>query len=416
MSVFLKTQFLLCLLAIATLPLNLVGAQSQALPPIALAADVEPDPATDADFYLDKAAAKIAEIQTFVESIRDTSDLRQYPFRPVFFSKRDIEQTRHTLGLAKTQIDQLSDDVNTDRLHRHRRLSRRTERLGNYLTMIRTSLQASLNPSAFPDLKADAVRFRGLGMMLANIDSFGADPELAAIIVKQLPAAQQEVSRIATKYDLLVRQETIAGLQLAGLRRYFESKRRSFEAIVKQQRLALPGRIKGELADLQKALLSRSERRLSTSQESSPDKKTIELRSQLLKIEADLKSLEAINPQSSAFLLAHRKQLLNLRAAVQKTEPADRYTGDDRDDFAEALSAVVANLEKNQLRIPAKGWTRRTYWKLDNGQWVEVDQSVLKVYVFTNDPNRNVVTWRRFVFTKDHLNGDKLTLSLPDFK
>jgi len=308
MSVFLKTQFLLCLLAIATLPLNLVGAQSQALPPIALAADVEPDPATDADFYLDKAAAKIAEIQTFVESIRDTSDLRQYPFRPVFFSKRDIEQTRHTLGLAKTQIDQLSDDVNTDRLHRHRRLSRRTERLGNYLTMIRTSLQASLNPSAFPDLKADAVRFRGLGMMLANIDSFGADPELAAIIVKQLPAAQQEVSRIATKYDLLVRQETIAGLQLAGLRRYFESKRRSFEAIVKQQRLALPGRIKGELADLQKALLSRSERRLSTSQESSPDKKTIELRSQLLKIEADLKSLEAINPQSSAFLLAHRKQ------------------------------------------------------------------------------------------------------------
>ena len=136
--------------------------------------------------------------------------------------------------------------------------------------------------------------------MLANIDAFETDPELAATIVEQLPAARQEANRIAIKYDLLVQQETIAGLQLAGLDRYFDSKRKSFEAIVKQQQQTLPERIKGELASLQKALLSRSERRLSTSgQVVTWIKNWLNLPSQLSKIKADLSLLEAINPQSS---------------------------------------------------------------------------------------------------------------------
>ena len=273
--------------------------------------------------------------------------------------------------------------------------------------MIRTSLQASLNPKAFPELKADAVRFRGLGMMVANVDAFETDPELAAIIVEQLPAAQLEAERIANKYDLLVQQETIAGLQLAGLERYFTSKRKSFEAIVKQKRRALPGSIKDGIARLEDALLSQSERRLSASL---TDDKLVGLRRQLGRIKADLDLLEAIDPKSSAFLLASRKRLFDLLVQVQKSEPADRYIGDDRDDFVKALAISGIKSDSDSLRIPSPDWMRRTYWQVIDGRWAKIDRSVLEVYVLSEEVGNTSPSWLRFLLTKNHLNEDVISV------
>ena len=330
------TKLPLLIVAVAMLPLNFADGQAQ--PPVAPAPTVDSDPATDADFYLDKAAAKITEIQTFVDSIKTNTDLRQYPFRSVAYSQRDAGQAFETLKLAKTQIDLLSDVANADKLRRHRQLSRRASRLAKYLKSIRTSLQFSLDPSAFPALRADAARFRGIGMMLANTDSFESDPQLAATILKQLPAAQQEANRIAAKYDLLIQQRTIAGMQLAGLERYFESKRKSFEAIVKQQQQILPERIKKNLSVANEALRSRGERRQSPSQNSAAIEKPLGLRSQLRKISADLNLLETIDPRSSRFWLTYHKQLDDLKVAVQNIEPADGYAGEDRGDLEKTIS------------------------------------------------------------------------------
>ncbi len=229
---------LLLLLTAVVLPLNIAAAQ--VFPPTAQTKSNDSDPVADADFYLKKSETQIAELQTFVDSLRTKNDLQQFPYRPVMFSKRYVQQAAHTLGLAENQIDQLPDNTHGDKRYLHKRLSRRLRHLRNYLQAARTSLQASLEPKAFPNLKSDAVRLRGIGMMLANLDSFETDPQLAATIHRQLPAAQQEADRVAAKYDLLIQQETIAGLQLAGLVRYFDSKRKSFEAIAKQKQQALP--------------------------------------------------------------------------------------------------------------------------------------------------------------------------------
>ena len=409
MSHLLTTRFLLLIFAAAILSLNFsVAAQppQSTSPP----QNDKSDPAADADFYLDKATTKIAQLQTFAESLRNEIDLRRVPFRPVVFSKRDIAQARATLELAKAQISQLPENVNANRRRSYQRLLRQIQRLDSYLTMIRTSLLASLNPKAFPSLKTDALRFRGIGMMFANIDSFESDPLLAAVIVEQLPAAQQEAIRIAAKYDLLIQQETIAGMQLAGLERYFESKRKSFEAIVKQQQQDLPERIKDELASLQQTLLSRSERRLSTPTKTDSDEKPVGLHSQLRKIEADIKLLETINPQSTALLMTYRKQVVDLSAVVKKTEPADLYVGDARDEVVRASSLWGLEIDSKNIRIPSKDWARRSYWRSRDGQWRKIDRSVLDVYLLSKESNDAGTSWQRYLLTKDHLNSDAITV------
>ena len=400
------TILLLWVFAATTIPLNIAGAQNS---PVESTQTAAADPATDADFYLQKAATKVAELRTFVESFRNKTDIQQVPFRPIVYSKRDIEQARATLKLAKAQIDQLPDDVNAGRDQKYRRLSRQTQRLDNYLTVIRTDLLTSLNPKAFPDLKTDAVRFRGLGTMLANIDSFDSDPELAATILKQLPAARQEANRITTKYDLLIQQETVAGLQLAGLERYFESKRKSFEAVAMQQREVLPERIKKNLSVVNEALLSRSERRLSASQKSAAVQTPMGFQSQLRKIEADLNLLETIDPRSSRFWLAYHKQLDDLTVAVQNTEPADGYAGEDRDDLEKALLFSRAKPGVVNIRIPSKNWTRQTYWRFNGVQWKQIDRSILQAYLFAEDSDDTSSGWQGFLLTKDHLDKDAIS-------
>ena len=384
------------------MPLNFACAQA---PAVESTQTVASDPATDADFYLDKADVKVAELQAFAKSLQSKTDLRQYPFRPVYFSKRDIDQTRRTLDLAKAQIELLSDDANADRLQRYRRLSRRTERLSNYLMRIRTNLLALLNPNSFPDLKTDADRLRGIGMMLANIDSFESDPQLAATIVKQLPAAQEEAKRITAKYDLLIRQETIAGLQLVGLKRYFDSKRKSFEAIVKQQQQVLPERIKDNLGLAKETL---GPKRASPG---GRDKSEIwvTLNRRLRAIQADVKLLETIKPNASAIFFSQLDQIINLRIVVKKLKPADLYVGDDRDDLVKAILLSGVKPDSDRLRIPDKNWKRQTFWRFNSGQWQKIDRSVLEVYVFAKIPDDSILNWHRFVMTKDHLNKDSIS-------
>ena len=408
MSHPLTTKISLLILAIAILPLSFANAQST--PEVAPVQNFQPDPATDADFYLDKAAVKIAELQTFVESIRGKTGLRQYPFRPVVFSKRDTNQAFEILKLAKVQIDLVSDNTNTDRRRRHQRLSRQAVRLSTYLTRIRTSLLASLNPKAFPDLKADAARFRGIGTMFANIASFESDPQLAATLLQQLPAAQQEANRIIAKYDLLIQQETIAGLQLVGLKRYFDSKRKSFEAIVKQQQQVLPERIKKNLSVASKALLSPSERRLVTSESIEEQKKQVELHRLLRKIEAEINLSETIDPQSSASLRDLRQQLVDLKVAVRKIEPADVYVGEDRDDLTKLIMFTRSQPGVVNIRIPSKKWKRRTYWRFDGVQWLAIDRSILQAYLLATEANDASAGWQGFLLEKDHLNKDAITV------
>ena len=397
-------KLLLLIFATAIAPPSLAAAQ--ATPPKAPVQTDVSDPATDADFYLDKATTKIAEIQTFVDSLRTHADLRQYPFRPVVFSQRDTAQALQTLKLAKAQIDLLPGDVSADRLDRHRMLLRQAKRLGNYLTQVRTNLQVSLDPRAFPELKADAFRFRGIGMMLANIDSFESDPQLAATIVSQLPAARQEASRITAKYDLLITQETIAGLQLAGLQRYFESKQKSFEAITKQQMQALPERIKSDLTLAKETLAERQQ----SSEVNVVGEKQVELHRLLRKIEAEINLLEAIDPQSSASLLVPRQQLIDLMGAAKKIEPADVYVGDDREELEKGIMLLRAEPGRVNIRIPSKTWTRQKFWRFDGLRWLRIDRSILQAYLLAKDSDDASSGWQGFVLTKDHLNKNAVSV------
>ena len=401
------TNLILLIIAIAALPLKSGVAQN--LSPVVQAKNDASDPVTDADFYLQKSVAKIAELQTFVNSLRSKSSLRQLPYRPVMLSKRDVKQAFYTLDLAKVEIDQLPDHIRAGQLRQYQQLKRQAEQLKQYLTVARTGIQAVLDPKGFPDLKADAVRFREIGTMLANIDSFKTDPDLAATIFRQLPIAQKEADRIVAKYDLLIQQRTIAGIQLTGLNRYFASKRKSFEAIAKQQLLILPPQIKDSLEQAAKKLRQ-------PGQGTGASGQLTDLRVQLQKTTADLKLLKAIDPQTSDFSLSQRKKLVDLQSRLQETKPSDNYAGDDRDELLTAFSPLAAKLDLSSVHVPAKNWTRRSYWQYNDGQWLKIDQSVLAVYVL---PNKNVSkeassNWLQYWLTKDHLSDDAISIGPND--
>jgi len=130
-------------------------------------------------------------------------------------------------------------------------------------------------------------------MMLANVDSFQTDPDLAATIFHQLPVAQREADRIVNKYDDLI------GIQLAGLSRYFASKRKSFEAIASQQQQSLRPQIKNNLEQIAKQLRRQG-------QGTGSNKELIGLRDQIQKVDTDLKLLKTIDPQALDLTLSLR--------------------------------------------------------------------------------------------------------------
>ena len=405
-----STNLLLLLTIAATaLPLKTAAAQ-QVFPPIAQSKSDDSDPVADADFYLQKSETQIAELQTFVDSLQKKNNLQEFPYRPVMFSYRDVQQAFGTLGLAKDQIKQLPDQVGEIKRQIHKRQMQKLQRLNNYLETIRTSLRASLDPQAFSNLKADAVRFRGFGIMLANLDSFKTDPTLIAAIYRQLPSAQQEVDRVKAEYDLLIRQKTIAGVQLTGLDRYFQSKQKSFLAVAKQNQQALPQQIKGSLDQITKQL------KQPASQESDRSKASIDLRTQLRKTKADLELLEALDPQASKFMMPQRKQLLDLQVRLQNTVPSDSYAGNDRDDLLNAVAISDQKPVFTKIRIPATKWARRTYWQYNGLRWKEIDRSVLQFYVLPPSDGNTSSGWQEYLFTKDHLNNDEISVQSVQYK
>ena len=385
------------------MPLNTAAAQ-KVFPPIVQSKSDDSNPIADADFYLQKSKTQITELQAFVDSLQKKNNLQEFPYRPVMFSKRDVRQAYHTLSQANDQIKQLPDHIGGIKQQTHKRLTLKLQRLDNYLETVRTGLEASLDLQAFPDLKADAVRFRGLGIMLANLDSFKTDPTLAATIYRQLPIAKEEVTRQMVEYDLLIRQETIPGIQLTGLDRYFQSKRKSFLAIAKQNQQALPQQIKNSLNQITKQL------KQPASRGSGENETPIDLRAQLHKTEASLKLLEALDSQASKFMMPQRKQLLELQVRLQNTEPADNYVSSDRDDLLKALTFSDHKPASTKIRIPAAEWTRQTYWQYNGLQWRQIDQSILRLYVLPPNNGNARSQWQEYLLSRDHLNDDELSV------
>ena len=392
------TTNLLLLLTIAATALSLNTATAQQVfPPIAQSKSDDSDPVADTDFYLQKSETQIAELRAFVDSLKKKNNLQEFPYRPVMFSIVDVRQAFHTLGLAKDQIEQLPNHISGTKLTMYKRQTRQLQRLNNYLETARTRLRDSLDPQAFPDLKADAVRFRGLGIMLANLDSFKTDPTLAAAIYRQLPFAEQEVDLLKIQYDLLIHQKTTPGIQLTGLDRYFQSKRKSFLAVAKQNQQALPQQITKQLKQL-------------ASQGSDQSEASVDLRTQLRKTEADLELLEALDRQASESMTPQRKQLLDLQVRLQNTEPLDNYAGKDRDDLLKALAVSNHKPTFTKIHIPATKWTRRTYWQYNGIQWREIDRSVLPFYVLPSSDGNASSDWQEYSFAKDHLNDDEISV------
>ena len=136
------TNLILLIFAIAALPLKSGVAQN--LSPVVQAKNDASDPVTDADFYLQKSVAKIAELHSFVDSLRSKTSLRQLPYRPVMLSKRDVKQAFYTLELAKAEIDLLPDHIRAGQLRQYQQLKRQAEQLKQYLTVARTGVQACL--------------------------------------------------------------------------------------------------------------------------------------------------------------------------------------------------------------------------------------------------------------------------------
>jgi hypothetical protein len=172
-----------------------------------------------------KTEARIVRLEKFVTIAKSTADKIKIPFGKLMSTERDVKQIAQKLKLARAA----SEDIKVDSRYRaaiNRRYNQLAKRLidaDEILWPLRYHLSSLLDPRAFPELKNDAQRLQGIANMFADPNMLESQPALAAEIFELSTPAVSEFERVTKKYDRLIEQQTTAGRQLDGLRRYFES-------------------------------------------------------------------------------------------------------------------------------------------------------------------------------------------------
>lgn len=373
--------------------------------------------------YLTKTEARIVQLEKFVSSVKSTADKMKIPFGKLMSTERDIKQIAQKLKLAR----EASNDIELDQQsrasikRRGRQLAKRLIDADEVLWPLRYHLSSALDPRAYLDLKNDAKRLQGIANMYADPDVFLSEPGLAVEIFQQAKPAALEFQRVIKKYDRLIEQQTTAGRQLDGLRRYFESKLKSFLAAAEAAKPTTALQLKKEIDGVIESLDS------AKSQPAIAETiKTLPLR--IASIDDQVKLLSVLSAKDTSWQTDHKTlnaKLVKFVAGLQSRQlplnalPDDNYQEKNREEIISLMKSVsLANSPDSELvsvRIPDAKWKRRTVWKfvpapgqsspVDSvgGRWSRDDVSVLKVCLLTVDPaNRDAVLVKRYRVERLH--------------
>ncbi len=372
----------------------------------------------NASDYLMKTEARIVRLEKFVTIAKSTADKIKIPFGKLMSTERDVKQIAQKLKLARAA----SEDIKVDSRYRaaiNRRYNQLAKRLidaDEILWPLRYHLSSLLDPRAFPELKNDAQRLQGIANMFADPNMLESQPALAAEIFEQSKPAVSEFERVTKKYDRLIEQQTTAGRQLDGLRRYFESKHKSFLAAAESIKSTAPLQLKQEIGRVIHSLDSAtSQPAIAAAVKSLP--------AQIASIDGRAKLLSALSAKDTSWQTDYKtlnakrlKFVTGLQGRLLPSEglPEDNYQAQDRPKIVALMKsfsmAQTPDLKLVSVRIPDSKWQRQTSWKFVppsnqpvsetdpvDARWRREEVSVLRVCLLIADPaNRDAVLVKRY--------------------
>lgn len=272
-----------------------------------------------------------------------------------------------------------------------------------------------VDPSSYPNAKADFDRLREITSMYADTNKLAQDRPGAVAVLREMPAARAEYDRILADYKPLIGQQTELGRQFEGAGKYFVQKTTEFTAAADQQKQALPGEIDRDLEEIDKMVeVAVKEQRPAYFTEGIPQRLGwVDDKAALLEVldpAAGKTSLEKIAAMRSS--LKEREGSFREAVITANVLPPDRYQGADRGDLSqlaiEAWKKVQPDAEVLAVRIPSEQWTRETLWRYENRTWRKIDRSKVQVQLAVKQDDR-LAALRAINLWKDHLSGDKLS-------
>ena len=248
-----------------------------------------------------------------------------------------------------------------------------------------------------------------------------SDADRFAELLQQRQAAEAELIKVASKYQVAMREKTEAGQAIEmmgnGVLRNFNE----FDDIVTQQRETLPEQIRGHLDEA-------SSYAQSAVDEQRPGLFTSAIPQQMEFADEKITLLEAIAPEDGRDLRAQyldqqqtqRQQAASLEDLIIRTNtpPEDNYDGEDRQEVVDmAIDGWKMQQPDAQIitaMIPGESWQRVPKWTFHNGSATFTDYSYLRVMLLVADPDQpDRVIERGVRVRKDNLSDGKL-IGIPD--
>ena len=329
-----------------------------------------------------------------------------------------IAETRRQAGFVDTALASIPADGRgvpeaKDRLAAARETLDGAEA---YFQPLLGQILATIDPAKFPDAEADRLRLRGLSRDYAQDYVFTSDRARAAELFVQMPAAQEEIVRLAKLYQPHLQQRTGIGEQIENAGNSALNSLKAFAGRIETQKQELPDAIRADLAEAdrmaQEAVANQKPLWFTGGVPQHTDQAADKL---ALLTAIDPATAEPLNQayQDLQASIAQRADSLKELIIRENAPPPDNFQGEDREAAVEIARSGWAvqqpDAEVLAIRIPAEAWRRETKWTYSNGTWYHVDRSKLQVRLLVADPdNPELAIDRPVTVIKDHQAGDSM--------
>lgn len=374
---------------------------------------------------VEQPANQLTELQAELQPVEDQLTIN---YRKSGNALDLIEETRRQAGFAETALAKIPANGEGVAEAKERLAAARKALDGSeaYFRPLHEKLLTIVDPNRYPSFQQDVERMRALSGDYAAEFIFRTDRRRAAELFGQRPQAHAEVVRIAQVYARPLQQKPawIQPLEASGNRAL--SGFQVFDARIEEQRQALPGEIRGHLAQAEK-LADEAVR------EQKPAWFTGGIPQEMGFAEDKLTLITAIDPPTGGTLQNEFEQMQteprqraeSLKELIiqENTPPPNNFQGADRQKAIDAAFDAWKHQEEGfkvlAAAIPAEAWTREQKHSFDgsihantgniSGEWSKQDRSKIQVQLLIavkDDPKLAKII--PVTVYKDHMRGDTM--------
>ena len=348
---------------------------------------------------------------------------------PLAISHADAEQAHRMAASARNQMQALSTNLESlpangtgvaQAKERLVVLSGDVDANAVYFERVLGQITAAMNPPQ-QQWVADRDMMQQVLKAYGNESAYLDDAERFAELLEQREAAEAQLIKVASKYQVAMREQSEAGkaIEMMGngvLRNFAE-----FDGFVTQRRETLPQEARGHLEEA--AGYARQ-----AVEEQKPGWFNGGIPQQMEFADQKITILEAIAPEVGQELRTQyeaqqqtlREQAASLEDLIIRTNtpPADNYGGEDRpaviDMAVSGWKVQQPDAEIVASMIPGESWQRVPKWTFHNGSATFTDYSYLRVMLLVADPDQpDRVIERGVRVRRDNLSDGKL-IGIPD--